>query len=203
MRTAAIYFLIAITCYSCNKQEEEQKTIAAAFFPNETNNYWQYKYWDGNFLRNYDTIDVRVIGTTTLPDGQVAQTWAYKSIKTNYKDTQYVITNDTIVKIYSKVWGVLRLRHIYKLPLVVGNTWFVTNVVDTAFVLPPQSIVVPAGTYLAEIVYRHRAPGPNIITIDTTWFKSGIGIVKYTQGELELGPVLGTGRWDLIQYSVQ
>jgi hypothetical protein len=38
---------------------------------------------------------------------------------------------------------------------------------------------------------------------DTIYFKEQIGLVKFSQNEFDLGPVMGNGVWELESYHIQ
>lgn len=84
----------------------------------------------------------------------------------------------------------------------LGNSWSVG--IDTTEVLNQGSISVPAGTFTNVFQVSHRrGVVTNSWINDTIYFKEQIGLVKLSQMEYDLGPLMGNGIWELVSYHVQ
>jgi len=205
------YFLILaisiLAFTSCRNDNITNYKSASTFtFPNTIGNHWHYKYSEGGKAISY--IDVDIIGQGKLPDGQNAKIWVYKIL--NYTDTTYVVSDNSLVKIYDEpCWPCTTQmpyeRQRYLLPLKTGNIWFSNaSYGDTTKVITQSSLTVPAGTF--ENTYelsKTRGYVTNSSTSNRIWLTPNVGLTKLEQSEINLGPVLGNGIWELDNYSLK
>lgn len=181
-------------------------------FPNTVGNHWVYKYNDGINSNQY--IDVDIVGTTTLPNGQAATIWTSTLYdNTNQKfslDSSYVVVDNEKSIFYAPpclpcIPSTIDEKRRYIFPLQVGNKWF-TNVFfgDTTKVLNENSLTVPAGTFINTfLLSRTIGYVVNTYTKDTVWLTPNIGMTKYIQNHYSLGPLPGNGIWELESYNLK
>lgn len=204
MKKQLIITLISFTIISsCQKQFDDVITkvddvITFSEFPNEVGNHWRYEYKPDSGPTGY--IDVDIIGTTPLPGGLLAKIWAYKIL--TYSDTNFVIFDGQTATIYRRsnsgsTSPFYRKTH-YIFPLQIGNVW--VSQLDSIRVFANSTLTVPAGIFKNTFELSKRGQGPNILTRDTIWFTPHVGMTKLKQIELDLGPVLGNGIWELANY---
>lgn len=170
-------------------------------FPNEVGNHWRYTI---NTQPGYsEFIDVDIIGTKVLPGGQSSNVWIYKFSAAT--DTNYVVEDSPFVKIYEYRLPVYYEKMRYKLPLQVGDNWIIPqNYQDSTKVLASRSVTVPAGTFDGSFeILKTRVPVVNSWVHDSIWFKPKVGVVKLNQFEFSLGPVIGNGIWQLMEYTLK
>ncbi len=201
--------IIGIIAIGCGKEKQlPSNQKAAEVFPNKIGYQWTYRLTTYN--GNIGTVKVIIVSQGTLPNGTNAKIWKYTYIypSRTYIDTVWVSSNTNDVRIYDNpCWTCTntmpfeRLRYI--LPLNVGKSWF-TNAAygDTTKVLDQKSVFVPAGTFSNVFrLSKNRGYVTNSWTNDTIYFKEHVGLVKLNQNEFILGPVIGNGVWELINYS--
>ena len=153
---------------------------------------------------------MEIVGQGTLPNGTSAKIWKYTydySYRT-YIDSLWVTDSSDIITVYtqpcrtcSQPFYYERLRYI--LPLKVSNYWYSdAPYSDTTKVLDQENVVVPAGSY-GDVFRISKNIGyvTNSWTRDTIYFKPYIGLVKFNQFEIDLGPVIGNGTWELTGYN--
>lgn len=208
--------VIIISCKKTSNQESTQNNIA--YFPNTIGNNWRYKIFTLVDSLPFGTMYVNIIKDTILPNNDTAKVWAFdfvNAVTSHHSfDTNYVVSNEQIVKIYKRPCPQsycanypLSENQRYILPLEVGKSWtwayYPSFVHDTTRVLYQDVITVPAGTFEnAYNLLKTRPNGPNYYTRNTIWLVPYIGVVELNQFELNLGPVFGTGIWVLESYSL-
>lgn len=202
-----VILIVIAAISSCTKENHPPANIISEF-PNEIGNHWRYLYTWGFAIIQRDTIDVEIVGTRAMPNGQTAKVWAYKYSYNNYPiryDTNFVVVDSQVVKIYLYGYGSYYEKKRYKLPLTVGNIWTIPqNYKDTTWVLGNNAVTVPAGTFANSYKLRHeRKYIVNSWTNNDVWLSPQVGVVKFFQEEYNLGGVGGNGLWELISYTVQ
>ena len=178
------------------------------YFPDQVGDNWTYRLSG----INEGTIQVVIAGRGKLPNGDSASLWQYTYNFTNLTsiDTVWVSISGNDVRIFDNPCSTCtetmpyeRMR--YVLPLVAGNSWH-TNVTygDTTRVLKQLTVNVPSGTF-NDVFQLSKVRGHivNTWTNDTIYFKEQIGLVKFSQNEFDLGPVMGNGIWELESYHIQ
>ncbi len=201
--------IIGIIAIGCGKEKQlPSNQKAAEVFPNKTGDQWTYKLTTYN--ADIDTVKVEIVSQGKLPNGANAKIWKYTYIypSLTYTDTVWVSSNNNEVRIYDNPCRTCtgkmpfeRLRYI--LPLKVGKFWL-TNAAygDTTKVLDQENVSVPAGTF-SNVFRLSKVRGyvTNSWTNDTIYFKEHVGLVKFSQNEFILGPLIGNGVWELINYN--
>jgi len=207
MKRFKFLLLVAVITlfYSCrNDIMETQKQ----YFPDQVGDNWTYRLTG----MNDGTIQVIIVGGGKLPNGDSANLWQYTYHFTNvtFIDTVWVTITGNDVSIFDNPCSTCSNmmpyeRMYYVLPLIKGNSWH-TNVTygDTTRVLKQLTVNVPSGTF-NDVFQLSKIRGHivNTWTNDTIYFKEHIGLVKFSQNEFSLGPVLGNGVWELESYHIQ
>jgi len=191
--------------YSCRN---DIMVTQKQYFPDQVGDNWTYRLSGVND----GTIQVIIVGGGKLPNGDRACLWQYTYHFTNvtFIDTVWVTITGNDVSIFdnpcstgSNMMPYERMH--YVLPLIKGNSWH-TNVTygDTTRVLKQLTVNVPSGTF-NDVFQLSKIRGHivNTWTNDTIYFKEHIGLVKFSQNEFSLGPVLGNGVWELESYHIQ
>ena len=184
-----------------------------AVFPNQVGDHWVYKYSPSGIpAADTGTVQVDIIGQTTLPDGETAKIWVTKySNDTNYPDTTLVVDSASTVKIYfnnicpyctDKMPSESKR---YNFPLQVSDEWIPAGYYnDTTRVLDELTLQVPAGDFPNTFqLSRTIGYATNSYTKDTIFITPGVGITKFLQNEFSLGPFPGYGLRELASYQLK
>jgi hypothetical protein len=211
-RISIISLTLFTILFSCKKVSE---TTPLSDFPNNVGNHWRYEFQSTDpVTKSY--IDVDIIGTGKLPNGQLAKIWVYSFMKfreTNlsFRDTNYVVSDDKNVIIYAnpcrtcaKPQQMPYEKMKYVLPLKTGNFWLTPSIRDTTKVLVSTVLNVPAGNFKNTFeLSNRRAYVTNSWTNNVIWFTPNIGMTKLKQSQFDLGPYPTNGNWELIDYSLK
>jgi len=206
-----LLLLLTVLYTSCKKDnivKTQQIDQQIDNFPNKSGYQWTYRL--ATYNGNIDTVKVEILGRGTLPNGARAKIWKYTYIypSRTYIDNVWVSVNNNDVRIYDNPCRTCtnqmpyeRLRYVF--PLSVGNSWFTSALYgDTTKVLDQESVSVPEGTFSNVFrLSKVRYPVTNSWTNNTIYFKEHIGLVKLKQNEINLGPVIGNGVWELINHN--
>ncbi len=198
--------LAVIYLTACNKNHDK---YISEIFPNQVGDHWTYIYRTSPAGTDTSVVNVDIIGSTFLPDGELASIWVTRiSNAPFYHDTSLVVANLFGVRIFNnricrtcldKGPGELGR---YALPLKVNNKWFTHFPSgDTTRVLSELSVQVPAGTFDHTFqVSRTIGYSTNSFTNDTMFITPHIGMTKFIKREFDLGTVPGDGIWELSDY---
>lgn len=199
-------FIILLFFIAACKKHKEQPAILSDF-PNEIGDHWRYRYIYSPSQIFY--LDVDIIGTRIMPDGQSAKIWLYKYL--SYTDTTFVVSDGQVAKIYGNIYYSIpppyyEIMH-YSFPLQVGTVYAYPVPAfyrDTSKVLENLSLTVPAGTFNNTFkISKTRGYIVNSWTNDTIWFAPTVGMIKSRIGEYNLGPAAFNGIWELTEYSLK
>lgn len=210
MKTILSIFLF-IVLFSFKKINRlQQKEI----FPNKVGDQWEYTFNGYGAKENEkNRIYVDVIKEINLPEGRIAKVWATQF--PNGTDTNYVLSHDNEISVFRsydnecnncKEMPFEKLK--YLIPLYVGKSWVLNeDHGDTLEVVTQSSVTVPAGTFKNAFVIINKTDKRvfvgNARRIDTIWVVPYIGIVKRSQQEFQMRPVIGNGVWELEKYSLK
>jgi len=201
-------FIILLFLVSACKKKQEPASVMLPDFPNEIGDHWRYRYQPFSGPTYY--LDVDIIGTRIMPDGQLAKIWLYNS--TIYgSDTSFVVFDVQVAKFYGSIYSSIpppyyEIMH-YSFPLQVG-TFYAYPVPlylrDSSKVLGNSPLTVPAGTFNNTFkISKIRPYVVNTWTHDTIWFSPTVGMTKWVVAEYDLGPAGFNGIWELIEYSLK
>jgi hypothetical protein len=199
-------FLILLFLVAACKKKQEPPSALLPDFPNEIGDHWRYRYNPGSGPFIY--IDVDIVGTRIMPDGQSAKIWLYKYL--SYTDTTFVVSDGQVAKIYGNIYSSIpppyyEIMH-YSFPLQVGTIYAYPVPAyyrDTSKVLENSPLTVPAGTFNNTFkISKTREYIVNSWTSDTIWFAPTVGMIKSKIGEYDLGPAALNGIWELTEYSL-
>src|ERR1044071_4434193 len=212
MKSYFIFFALFLIM-SCSKEDNTTSNTASnQNFPHEVGNQWIYKYDNGSNVDQY--IDVDIVGSVVLPDGQNATIWTSTlqdgANQRFLLDSSYVVVDDEKAVFYAPpclpcIPSTIEEKRRYMFPLQVGGLWFTDLVFgDTTKVLNDGSLTVPAGRF-DNTFQLSRTIGyvTNSYTYDTIWLTPNIGMTKYFQNQYSLGPVPGNGVWELASYQLK
>jgi hypothetical protein len=189
-------------------------SVSNTAFPNQIGDQWIYKYSpSGSPSADTGTIQVDIIGQTTLPDGETAKIWVtkYSNDPNPTDDTSLVVESASTVTVYFNdiclncTNKMPDERKTYHFPLQVSNEWsYESNYLDTTKVLNELSLQVPAGNF-PNTFQLSQTVGyvVNSFTQDTVFITPGVGITEYFQREYNLGPFPGNGLWRLASYELK
>jgi hypothetical protein len=199
-----VFIILLLLIAACKKKQEP---ALLPDFPNETGDHWRYKYTNQPGAISY--IDVDIIGTRIMPDGQSARIWVYNSAYG--PDTNFVVIDGQVAKVYGDIyWSVTppfyEIRH-YEFPLQVGAFYAypVPPIYrDSSKVAENSPVTVPAGTFNNTFkISKTRGYTFNSWTQDTIWYTPNIGMTKCKIGEYNLGPAALNGVWELTEYNLK
>ncbi|HEY4785662.1 MAG TPA: hypothetical protein VIH57_06420 [Bacteroidales bacterium] len=194
-------FIVSLLCFSCQKETNPGIDV----FPDNIGDEWTYKIIDNNSI-----VKVQVVGQGQLPNGVDAKIWKYSYSLPNYTDSLWVTYINSDIRFYYKpCWtcpNPMPEEYLhFIMPLSVGDSWH-TNAPygDTTKVLKKVNLTEPVG-FITNVycISKFRGPVTNSWTFDTIYFKENVGIVKFNQHEFSLGPSIGNGTWELIQYNLK
>jgi hypothetical protein len=203
---SSVFFLIAgcmLITISCTKDFSNTDSE----FPNRVGYEWTYLLQSDN---EEATMQVRVVGEGTLPNGVHAKIWkyTYQFPTSTFIDTVWVCNLNQDIILYDKPCPTCtnpmpneRMR--YVLPLQTGNTWSTDAAYgDTTKVLNVLNLTVQSGSF-SEVYQISHTKGyvTNSWTKDTLYFKERVGLIKFVQEEYNLGPIIGNGTWELTYYN--
>jgi hypothetical protein len=208
MMKTILAICLFIVLFSFKKINElPQKEI----FPNKVGDQWVYTFRGYGVKENEkNRIYVDVIKEINLADGKIAKVWAAQF--PNGTDTSYVRSHTNEINIFRsyenvctncKEMPIEKLK--YQIPLYAGKLWVLNeDHGDTLQVIAQSSITVPAGTFKNAFVIINKTDKRvfvgNARRIDTTWIVPYIGIVKRSQQEFQMRPVIGNGVWELEKF---
>jgi hypothetical protein len=175
-------------------------------FPNRVGDHWRYKRMEQGNKASY--LDVDVIDSMELPNGEIAHIWVY-----HYPDgidTNYVSSQKGEVKIYSSYFnycnpctGIMPLEKMkYVFPLSVGKTWTVDREYgDTIKVINQTELNINNISYPdTYILINNRNESVrigNFLNRDTIFFTPYIGVVKFIKRDNYSGSLYQNGTWAL------
>jgi hypothetical protein len=194
-------FGIILLSGSCSKSHTLPQSYNTGF-PNNLGTSWKYKIYD-SVNNQTDIVDITVIGTTKLDNGQDAAIWKVASLLFGV-DTNYVTSLQDGIRIYTNKLNTAYPSKRYIFPLSVGNSWTSQSSFDTSKVVTKSAIFSMAGIFNEgyKIVRDFRTyPGFNH-TIEEEWLVPDIGMVSRYYYEVSTGSVQKE-KWDLISYIIK
>ena len=171
-----IVFLIIAMGSACKKELTENApviTYGKDFFPNEIGNEWVYEVYDSMTSKQYD-VTIRIVGRTAFTQNVDAKVWTFKY--PDKIDTNYVVTDNNVVKIYAR--DKFERKDTYVLPLVVNATWLGSWIYDKYQVIGRDSISVNKIHFIEAFNIKENAVSHNFIRTKDEWFVPNLGMVK-------------------------
>src|SRR5258705_6774168 len=115
-------FLILLFLVAACKKKQEPASALLPDFPNEIGDHWRYRYQPFSGPTYY--MDVDIVGTRVLPDGQLSKIWVYNS-NIYGLDTNYVVFDGQVAKFYGSIYfnptlPFYEIMH-YSFPLQIGT----------------------------------------------------------------------------------
>jgi len=192
---------IAVLTTGCKKDTSDNPTGTNTQqiddFPNKVEYQWTYLAYDSS-TQQIDTVKVKIVGQTTLSNGQPATIWQLNyATKT---DTNYVSKNGDTIRVYDNYLPQLSIKDVYEFPMVIGKYWLTGYVTDTCKVIAKNSITVIGGNFQNAFDIERTAWGFNYSLYENIWFVPKVGVVKMYRKEFNLGPWKHE-TWELINYN--
>jgi len=172
--------------------------MKASQFPLSVGCRWTYAVYD-SIKKSADTVNVKIVGTTQLSDGNRATVWQYTYSKS--VDTQFVARSRDTVFFYQS-HDVGSLSKILIFPLTVGRRW-------TTY--PPGSMTVSAAERVTAPARRFRnsyriAEHPSIGNFyggTTYWFVANVGMVRMHKKWVDtMADDRANVIWELLRFKI-
>jgi len=206
-RRASLLIFGFVLCSASCKEGATETTIEPFDFPLSIGSTWTYATYDSvwtnpgsSFLSLVrDTVEVKIVGTTSLSNGIPATLWRYKY--TNRAETLAVArTSDTVV-FYSYTHDPM-----FIFPLKVGSAWG-RQYVDTFTVTSQTLISLPSslGAIIAYTAFTvdQQSLLPNDFSFFRYWLVPKVGIVRQVrQTFVTVASTKSKTSWELLSYSV-
>lgn len=199
MKKTLMFLILACTFLVNCAQNKSENLNPDNYFPNAVGNKYTYNVVDSVSNTTY-TVNVAVVGKTTLPNGQPATIWTYTY--PNSIDTNYVFSNKDSVMFYSnqKLDYSTSITNVYHLPLSIGAKWRVSFLGDTSTVISNNAISVNGKTYNNTYLIHEQGHQYNYGTDRDQWYVPNIGMIKLNIME----PINATRQlWVLINYQIK
>lgn len=174
------------------------------YFPNSIGNEWIYEIYDSN-ANTWDTVNVKIIGTAIMADGEEAKAWMYTyKYGSGSGNIDYFREADSLVYWYSSpLVSNPELRYVF--PLEYGKCWENRGSItyDSSCVIWDGPISVPAGEFAEAFEIRREDIRFGVSYFSNTWYVPEIGVAI----AIYRGGVVGPGseqksEWYLIDYAL-
>ena len=186
MRYLSSLIIIAIVLLSsCRKDDTDTSPtpMLATDFPATIGSQWVYKRTDSS-THVVDTFTVRILGQTTMNNGQIAKLWEY-TYKTGV-DTNYYATIGDTVKIFNYLSSNGNYSYnAYIFPFIVGAVHQFVCIPDR--VIERKDITVNNILFLMSFHTIKKGGCVNDYFYQDTWFEKRVGIIKQYTHEYGLG----------------
>jgi hypothetical protein len=175
-----------------------RRKMASSHFPMTAGSRWVYAVHD-SVRHHTDTLSVRILGATRLPDGRNAMMWRYRT--RTFTDTEYVVRSGDTISIY-RTPERSSVRAVFAFPLVAGRSWTV---------IPPGSMTVVRllTTATPAAVFRHsfeviaRPAVRNFVGETTYWLEPHVGIVRILVRSVDtINNQEENTLWELIAWTI-
>jgi hypothetical protein len=200
----SIWTLIVLLFLYCDREQERKQHKEQ--FPNRIGDHWRYRRMEQSNKASY--LDVDVIDSMKLPNGEIAHIWVYHY--PDGTDTNYVNSQNGEVKIYSSYFnycnpctGIMPLEKMeFSFPLSVGKTWFVDREFgDTIKVIGHIDLKLNnksySDTYILTSKRNKSVRIGNYLNRDTIFFTPYVGVTKYIKRDNRSGSLYQNGTWVL------
>lgn len=203
-----VSFLFVISCEKTKEpiSSNTEEPPKVSHFPLTVGSSWKYAIVDtliytytGETEIHHDTVDVTIIDSTILPNGENAVIWQY--VFRNETDSLFAcLSNDTLF-FYDTDGNHLVLKFGFVLPLQVSNEWEFLLLDYRVF--QKDSVQVPAGLFVDVFHVREREKQGNSIGWNDFFIAPKVGIVKYRYSTIvtlwEVNHKIG---WELLTYQI-
>ncbi len=173
---------------SCHKTKMPPDTLppnvsASEYFPNKVGDKWIYNVYD-SVTAKMNEVFVEIIGTTTLPKGEVANIWIYKY--PDKIDTNFVFQSGDTVRFVPALDlnpNDYLVKETYVIPLLVGNYWTNLFLYDSVHVTKETKISVNNLQFDSTYFLIEKGRTFNYLIYAEEYFKPTIGMVQLSRYE--------------------
>jgi len=178
------------------------------YFPQKVGNKWKYKVYDETGIIK-DMLTIKVVGTKTLPNGELASVWVYDGTSHIFPysiiDTLYLVTiEDTLVYYFSLQNSQVPFLG-YIVPLSVGTKWTSWSWWWTEVsVLEKIALSIDIGTFQEVCKVEHLIPGSMPVSgfLSYNWIIPHLGLAKMGLYEPDQPPYYSEEHWELFWYEL-
>ncbi len=175
-------------------------------FPMEIGSSWRYSIIDtahniytGDNEVFYDTVDVKIIDSTVLPNGNIAKIWQYQF--RDRIDSVFVAQSvDTLYFYWDNTYLVIKLIILF--PLEVNKEWQLSAFDYKVFLT--DTLFSPAGLFTDVFqIKEYPTRLGNGVGTNEYFIVPDIGIVKYKYGiGSTTSNIIHKSKWQLLSYNV-
>jgi len=202
----SLVFIFSLGFISCKKMNEpDYNNPGKSQFPMSVGSVWEYAIVDtlihtytGETEIHHDTVDVTIIGTTTLSNGKNAAIWQYKF--RNKIDSLFVFLSDDSLIFYDDD-EYLTIKFGFMLQLQANNEWELSAINYKVFL--KDTLQVPVGLFVKVYHVEEYERQGNVIGWNDYFIVPKIGIVKYHYGTFfTISEINNNIEWKLLAYSI-
>ena len=194
MRSFYCPIILAVAVLGCGDSASAPEKVTDVF-PTQVGSTWVYRLTDRN-TGELDTLEVTSIGDREFEGWGSVHVLVYRF--RSWSDTVFVAAQEDTVRFLPSVrTGYFSAGFV--LPLEVGATWSLWFN-DTTRVVEKGEVITEAGEFPGSFRVEVAVPYHfNSFLLATMWVYPGVGIIKETREEYNLGPVMRYDR-ELIAY---
>lgn len=190
---------------SISSSSEISSDTVTIDFPMEIGSSWRYSVIDTaydiythNFEVLYDTVDVKIIDTTVLPNGNIARIWQYQF--RDRIDSVFVAQSVDTLYFYWDTYLAIKLAILF--PLEVNKEWQISLFDYKVFLT--DTLFSPAGLFTDVFQIRQYPAGiGNSFGTNEYSIVPDIGIVRYKYGIGDtIAHINHKSKWQLLSYNV-
>jgi hypothetical protein len=199
MRYLHFILIICLFLASCRK-EASNRASTSEYFPNSIGDKWTYKYVD-SVNNNSVFVDVTIVGSTILFNGQNAKIWTYAF--PNHVDTAFVYQVGDTIRFLDRGFST---HYTYVTPLAPGSLWR-TNpdyVYDSIKIIDNRSLYANGETFSNSFLLYQVGRLPNDFWNSSEWFCPYVGMVtKNERDNLTITNEHTNISWELVSYNLR
>ena len=176
MKYSFIVILAIVLLSSCRKDDTDSPLtpMLSSDFPSTIGSQWVYKRTDST-TNVVDTFTVKIVGQTTMPNGQIAKLWEYTyatRVDTNY----YVIVGDTLKQYNYFLSNLNYPNNTIIFPFIVGSFYRFNLSFDS--VIERKDIIVNNILFLGSFHTLKRTYGLEYEANQEFWYEKRVGLIK-------------------------
>ena len=200
---ACLLLLAVIVSCGGKKSVGPAPDFGVSDFPMDIGTQWRYSVRDLQ-LQTTKTVDVRIVGTTTLAAG-APRVWVYTGLHAD-ADTVFVTRTADTVKFYDRRdTEYATVERYLVFPLEPGSSWGPLQFWDSLAVVGVAPKTVPAGTFNHAFLVYQEGFIPNNPFNRTEWFVPDVGLIYgryYSFFTLEGNGSKSESVWELESFTV-
>jgi len=206
MRLKNFWFSIFCISLILSCEKDKNPISSSSEVPMEIGSRWRYSIIDTaydiythNFEVLYDTVDVKIIDTTVLPNGNIAKIWQYQF--RDRIDSVFVAQSvDTLYFYWDTTYLFIKFAILF--PLEVNKEWQISFFDYKVFLT--DTLFSPAGLFTDVFqIKEYPARIGNSFGTNEYSIVPDIGIVRYKYGiSVTITQINHKSKWQLLSYNV-